>query len=233
MRRRAARGTAEPEHRATPVTRPVEFGCERKRVIWFGIHGASHSRFGLATVEDLLPVLKEVNELVPIELRIVSNSIDKFTALTANLPFPCTYRHWNAREIFTELRASDVCVIPNVRDEFTICKSANRATLALSLGVPVVATGIPSFQILASCTILDQWREGLLAYLTDDSRRTRDLAAAQKIIAAMFSPELVGSLWLQLIESLRLHEDAGVDFGASSLDRTVVAPISISGGEIR
>ena len=174
----------------------------RKRVIWFGNHGVDHSAFGIAALESLLPVLADVDRVVPLELCVVSNNSAKFSALARRAPFPCTYARWTPEGIFTHLRSSDVCVIPNPRDEFSICKSANRAALALSMGVPVVATSIPSFLPFAGCTILDDWKEGLLCYLTDDVRRREHLAEARTLLSREYECSVVARRWRALIDTL-------------------------------
>ncbi len=191
------RRTAVQPRESMPPRRP-----ERKRIIWFGTHGAGHSAFGMLALTSLIPVLSDINRQIPIELRVVSNNRPKYEGIIAKADFPSSYGRWTMTSIFAELRASDVCIIPNVRDEFTFCKSANRAVLALSLGVPVVATSIPSFQDLSSCIVLDDWHTGILSYLMDETRRTRDLAAAQAIIATKFSGRVIAAKWLDLIGSL-------------------------------
>jgi len=174
----------------------------RKQVLWFGQHGAPHSKFGMESLEALLPVLEDVNQSVPIELIVVSNNFDRFAALERQVSFPCRYSKWTLGGIFAHLRECDVCVMPNPRDEFSITKSANRAVLALSMGVPVVATSIPSFLPLADCIALDNWKGGLLAYLTDDARRRRDVDAAQRVLAREYDSEVIAERWRNLIDTL-------------------------------
>jgi hypothetical protein len=198
----------EPARRGVDPTYPR---TARKRVIWFGNHGADHSAFGIATLETLLPVLAEVDRVVPLELCVVSNSREKFSALARRAAFPCIYARWTPEGIFSHLESSDVCVIPNPRDEFAICKSANRAALALSMGVPVVATSIPSFLPFADCAILDEWKEGLLTYLTDDGRRREHLAKARTLLSREYECAVIARRWRGLIDTLAQSRGRGVD----------------------
>lgn len=172
----------------------------RKRLIWFGTHGASYSTFGMGTIQEVIPSLIELNKTLPLELLVVSNNEEKFRTLAKDLPFPTTYRPWGLLTIFEDLASSDVCVLPNPRDAFSVCKSPNRAVLALSMGVPVVATGIPSLAPLKDCIITDDWLAGLHIYLTDADRRARDLRKAADVIAEYYSAQAVCSQWLGLLE---------------------------------
>jgi len=198
-----ARRAFEPSPSQMSTAAPKSIHARtRKQVLWFGQHGAPHSKFGMESLEALLPVLEDVNQSVPIELIVVSNNFDRFAALERQVSFPCRYSKWTLEGIFAHLRECDVCVMPNPRDEFSITKSANRAALALSMGVPVVATSIPSFLPFADCIALDNWKGGLLAYLTDDARRRRDVDAAQSVLAREYDSEVIAERWRNLIDTL-------------------------------
>ncbi len=198
-----ARRVAEKVRHWRTATAGAKRASGRKRLIWFGTHGATrYSGFGLQTVEAVVPSLVKVNERVPIELLVISNSRDAFLPLARQLPFPALYRPWGMLSIFDDIAGCDVCLLPNVLDEFSVCKSANRAVLALSLGVPVVATAIPSLEPLKECLILDNWLEGLRIYLVDAARRERDLRRAAEVIERCYSAPAVSARWLQLLSAM-------------------------------
>ena len=50
--------------------------------------------------------------------------------------------------MFFELSRADLFVMPSAADPFSLCKSANRAVLALANNVPVVATYLESLEPL-------------------------------------------------------------------------------------
>ena len=92
-------------------------------------------------------------------------------------------------------------VVPNSRDEFSICKSANRVTLALSQGVPVVATRIPSLEPLADCVLFDDFRAGVSAYLEDRKLAAEHLSRAELVLAREYSAEAVAERWLSVLSA--------------------------------
>jgi glycosyltransferase involved in cell wall biosynthesis len=102
------------------------------------------------------------------------------------------------------LRGADVCLIPNSLDAFSRVKSANRAVLSLSLGTPVVATSIPSFEPLADSVVFDDFASGIDLYLRDAARRDRDLTRAREVLSREFGLGRIRQLWLALLESLRV-----------------------------
>ncbi len=183
-------------------TRLGQRAAARRRVIWFGNHGAPHSMFGMPSLAAILPNLKALNEAIPIELAIVSNNVKQFTELFSNLPFPASYAQWDLLSIFANVSSADVCVLPNPRDDFSLCKSQNRAVLALALGVPVVADSIPSLDDFKECVIFDDWVGGIQTYLSDPDRTARDVARARGVIGRLFGRTAVTNLWQALLETV-------------------------------
>jgi hypothetical protein len=84
-----------------------------------------------------------------------------------------------------ELSRADLFVMPSAADPFSLCKSANRAVLALANNVPVVATYLESLEPLRDVMMLDDWRAGIDTYLfeplgmTSTSYRHADYMAAE------------------------------------------------------
>ena len=148
----------------------------RKRIVWFGNHGAAHSSFGMPSLAAIIPHLAAINEEIPLELLVISNNHARFAQLFGNSPFPTIYRAWNPLSIFSDISSGDVCVIPNPKDEFSIGKSANRVVLALALGVPVVADEIPSVAAFKGCIALDDWVAGIKSYLCNPELCARHIA---------------------------------------------------------
>jgi glycosyltransferase involved in cell wall biosynthesis len=173
---------------------------ERKRIIWFGNHGAPHSKFGMPSLAGIVDALAAVNDIIPLELVVVSNNHPRFKQLFANTPFPALYREWQIRSIFDHVSTADVCVLPNPKDDFSIGKSPNRALLALALGVPVVADFIPSLSALQGCMVFDDWIGGISAYLFDPERAARDVLRARAIIRRRFGKHAIAAAWQQLLE---------------------------------
>jgi hypothetical protein len=177
----------------------VEEVSPRKTVIWFGHHGSNHGRYGLIVLADLIPQLKAIDRQIPIRLLVVSDDQKKFERLFAGIGFPAEFRQWNPLRIFDDIRSADVCLVPNSKDLFSITKSANRAVLALSLGVPVVATRVPSTEPLEGSVIFDDWVGGVLHYLSDREAVNTHLITAAQIIEKEYSGRAIGQIWSRIL----------------------------------
>lgn len=172
----------------------------RKKVIWFGNEGAAYSGFGIPSIQQVAASLEKIHKDIPLCLTVVSSNRNKYECHVAPRSFPSQYKRWDPLSIFDEIASSDLCVLPNPLDDFSRCKSANRAVLALSLGVPVVASWAPALEPLLDCLILDNWEEGIRMYLTDRARVEDDVRRAHAIIKQHYSAEVVTELWTSVIE---------------------------------
>jgi hypothetical protein len=85
--------------------------------------------------------------------------------------------------------------MPSGLDPFSLCKSANRAVLALANGVPVVASYLEALAPLRDALIIDDWRAGIDAYLFEPSLAPAHLALARPLLAAEYSIEAIGRKW--------------------------------------
>jgi glycosyltransferase involved in cell wall biosynthesis len=173
----------------------------RRKVVWFGKHGTSHSDAGMKGLLVTVPYLESLNRRVPIELVIISNNRAKFSAHFSQLGIRTRYCRWSNESVYQEMKDADVFLMPNATDSFSACKSANRALLALASGVPVVATQLESLEPLRDAIVLDDWLGGLERYLFDESARAADLRRADKIIDRDFSINAIGNLWSLLLQS--------------------------------
>jgi hypothetical protein len=183
-------------------------GRSRKRIIWLGNAGAGHDDFGSLNLNLIIEPLAKVAAVVPLELVVVSDDCSEFDRMTKDLPFPCIYRPWSRKTIFRELDQADLCVIPNSRDQFSLAKSANRHALALSRGIPVVATSIPAAQALKEFMVLDDWENGILSYLTNDARARRDALAGQEYVLKHFGATAMGTAWEGVLSGLEKRHDS-------------------------
>lgn len=190
-----ARGDSSFDLRLTPVDRGVI-----KRIIWFGNAGAEYGRFGLCDIVDIADRLVKANARVKFELLVVSNDQKAYEEQIKPLPFQSRYVGWNHQTIHDWIKQSDLAIIPNSKDEFAICKSANRAVLALQLGVPVVATSTPALEPLRDCITVDDWEEGVVRYLTTPTLVRSHLEKAQAIISKEFSDRVLADKWRHVVQ---------------------------------
>jgi glycosyltransferase involved in cell wall biosynthesis len=159
----------------------------------------------MPSLAEICEQLLRVNEKIPIKLLVVSNDFNAYQKMIAGFPFLSAYKKWNYRHIFDDISGADVCVIPNSKDDFSRCKSPNRTLLALSLGVPVVATDVSSIDDLKNCVILDEWENGLFTYLNDPQRVARDIARAKLILDEKYSSNAVARLWDELFQTCQIN----------------------------
>jgi glycosyltransferase involved in cell wall biosynthesis len=173
-----------------------------RRVIWFGNTGSTRPRFGIVNLVDVAGELERAAAATPFRLLVVSGSPELARRQTASLSIETDHVKWDRLSIFDDLRSSDVAVFPNSRDEFSICKSANRAVLALSNGVPVVATRIPSLDPLEGCLVFDDFERGVSAYLEDAALGAGHVERAREAIERSFGAQTVARLWKQVLDGL-------------------------------
>ena len=165
------------------------------RVIWFGRHGSFHSDFGMGLLKPVIGELERAHRDRPIELVVISNNRVRFDALTHGANIFTRYEAWSNERVFFELSRADLFVMPSAADPFSLCKSANRAVLALANNVPVVATYLESLEPLRDVMMLDDWRAGLDTYLFEPHTVRDHLTRAQPILARHFSVEAIGRQW--------------------------------------
>jgi glycosyltransferase involved in cell wall biosynthesis len=173
-----------------------------KTVLWFGNHGAKYGNFGMLDILEVAAALEKLSQQQSLRLMVVSNSYEKYRAHIAPLPFETAYLPWHPRKIYDYIRASDVVIIPNSQSVFSICKSANRAVLALSQGTPVVASRTPALAMFAECVWLDDWYEGLKNYLLQPEVAQAHMACAQQVINQHLSGEVIAQQWLRLLNEV-------------------------------
>jgi hypothetical protein len=165
------------------------------RVIWFGRHGSFHSDFGMGLLRPVIGELEQAHRDRPIELVVISNNRSRFDALTHEANIFTRYEEWSNERVFFELSRADLFVMPSGVDPFSLCKSANRAVLALANGVPVVASYLESLEPLRDAIVIDDWRTGIDTYLLDRPVADAHLATAQSILADEFSIAAIGRKW--------------------------------------
>jgi glycosyltransferase involved in cell wall biosynthesis len=198
---KGARGDAvrQYESGAAPVRKNNAW---ERTLIWFGNHGASYSHFGLADLADLQPALCKISERHAIRLIVISNSEARYNKLIRPFPFATHYIPWRLGVVEDWLKQSEIALLPNSLDAFNVCKSANRAALALSHGVPVVATRTPALAPLEDCVIFDDWVRGIETYLCNPQLVKRHIADAQVVIEREFSGERIARKWDALLRQV-------------------------------
>ncbi len=182
---------------ATRIERP--YVQNRRRLVWFGNAGSAGSGAGLDALEEIAGHLEAVNRSIPIQLVIVTRGYKEFRRVTKSFGFPCLYREWSLLGAPGIISECEVCILPNHPTDFARARSSNRCLLALNCGVPVVATSIPSIQPLSDCIVLDDWKEGILKYLTDKEFSVRHVTRGQDLAKTVYGPQPIADAWERLL----------------------------------
>lgn len=170
-----------------------------KRLIWFGNAGSDSFQSGVQTLTLIASDLIRLAQTVDFELIVMSSRSDDYKTLIEPLPFRSRFEVWNQEACFEAVKASDAFLMPQIEDEFSECKSANRALLALSCGTPVIASRLKSLEPLEDCIVTDDWETGFRRYLFDEAATKADLEKARLVIEEQFSAEATGQKWLELM----------------------------------
>ncbi|MGR9223722.1 hypothetical protein [Rhizobium leguminosarum] len=178
---------------------PVSGLNDGKKLIWFGNAGSDSFQSGIQTLTLIASDLIRLAQTVDFELVVMSSRSDAYRTLIEPLPFRSRFELWSQEGCFEAVRASDAFLMPQIEDEFSECKSANRALLALSCGTPVIASRLLSLEPLKDCIVTDDWEGGFRRYLLDEAATKADLEKARSIIEKEFSAEATGRKWLELM----------------------------------
>lgn len=184
---------------APPAALPA-FDPAVKRILWFGNHGAPYARFGIADLLEIQEPLQAIAREFAVELVVVSNRLASYEQHIKPMAIPSRFVEWSAQTLARELASASVVVVPNSRDAFSLCKSANRTATALMAGVPVAATSTPALDALRGCVVLDDFLYGLRVYLTDPKRAAVDVAKGRQLVEAEFGQAATVAAWKQAID---------------------------------
>ncbi len=171
-----------------------------KTILWFGNHGAPHARFGMLDLLEIRDALERVAKEFDVEMVVISNHRAKYEEQIRPLQIPTRYFEWTSQMVDQWLDKADVVVVPNTLDEFSICKSANRSVMAVSRGVPVVATPTPALNPLAPYIHTGDTLDGLRRYLGDPEAGKHDAKAACALAQEAFGQKTIARYWLAVFE---------------------------------
>ena len=155
-------------------------------------------------MRDLLAqrlLLEELNTRYPLCLTVISNHRRKYEQEIQPWSLPTRYLEWSGATFLEALRCHSVAILPVSDNAFTRCKTANRVLAAIQAGLAVVADAIPSFHDFKDVTQLDNWESGLELYLSDPSRRQRDVENGQRPIQESWTNEKIVAQWKQIFLS--------------------------------
>jgi hypothetical protein len=172
------------------------------RLVWHGQSGTEHLNSGVAPVGLLLPELEELHRRLPLSLTIVSNSAKAFRRHIAGARFHTRFVTWRAQTFAPVFAQHDICILPIEKNEFTICKTNNRAMTSLLLGVPVVAEEIPSYREFAQWMRFGDWSRSITEYAERPDVAAAHVRAVQAHIARTYTEQRVIDQWSTALEAV-------------------------------
>lgn len=182
-------------------------GSAPKRILWFGNHGGPYANFGISDLLLMRDALEQIARNLPVELIVVSNNRKKYLDNIAPLAIPSRYVEWSPASQKKALAVSDVVLVPNSLDAFSICKSANRTILSLMNGVPVVATQTPALAPLTSVIETGDAYLGMTRYLTEPQLVREHIEEAGKIIKSTYGQRPLADRWMEIIGKARKNPE--------------------------
>ena len=179
-------------------------------------HAARKLKLCLVTnrVWDRLPCLDSLPEGVT--LKIVGPGPDMLkelfpgSAVFRDSPFNFEYVSWNAATVLREILECDAGIVPWPRiDKEVRVKSANRLVLFMSLGMPVVASPVPSFLEIVRGGINSfiaraghDWLRHIVSLRDDPALRASMGENARKETVPRFSKEKQAGVYLDALTNV-------------------------------
>ena len=195
---KAVKGTDLPAKLKKPRN---EEGQDLKKVVWFGNYGASHSNFGIFSLKPALKSLKAVNEDIPLQLIVISNSEAVYNGLVHNAGFPTRYVPWSAATVYSELADADAALLTTGDDDFCAIKSSGRLLQAFAAGIPVISAKGAAVAEFDEAIAIGRMRDALRNCLGPArSRFVQPRLEAARRVLERYTPERLGGIWASILK---------------------------------
>lgn len=171
-----------------------------RRLVWFGNHGSPNVEGGMSDLVSLRQALHDHHRSAALSLTVISNSRERFEALTRDWSLPCLYLAWSSATFDDALALHDIALIPVRANPFTRCKTANRVATALVHGLGVAADTIPAYEEFRDCIVLDDWGAGLARLMDRPGERSAAVARARARLDERYAPAAIAARWLALLQ---------------------------------
>jgi hypothetical protein len=183
----------------------TQIAADRVTVGWLG-----HQNYG--------PFIFDFIEKLQLNVIIRSNFV--FDTISIGPRFA---RQWSEESIMDDLLACDLVMIPIPEGDWYRSKSANRLTMMLALGMPCVATAIPSYRSIGVqdenvifAGSLDEFIASLIK-LSDPHLRERLGNNARRSLTREFSQGEVAKQWLMAIQDAERQNIEAADLKVQCL----------------
>lgn len=201
---KTVRSGPDPRESEEPTGPPTWRTTSRPLILWFGNSGNTYTKSGLGDLRVFASALRGATRGMGAELLVLSNARAEFEALAFELDLRAHYDDWSLSTMESALQRADVVIVPNSSDEFSVCKSPNRALLAISRGVPVVATPTRALHDLCDVVWQGDALTGMRQFITDRAMAKEWVGRALPKIQRLYSVSAVGRAWQSALDSFAL-----------------------------
>ena len=145
--------------------------------------------------------------LAPVRKALADPRLGDFELVTISRGPEATFQ-WNIRRVWDQLLECDIAVLPSADTDWYLAKPNTRMTMLKALGLPIVASPIPSYVTTLThgrgCYFardVGEWADCLAGLSEFERRRAMGLAERDEILAR-YGREAIGRRWLELFELL-------------------------------
>jgi glycosyltransferase involved in cell wall biosynthesis len=176
---------------------------EYTELVWYGKANSNRAPAGMRDILRVAEVLETLAKEFSLRLTVISNSREIYEESIRPLKLPTRYMEWQSYEAFSARFAQhDICILPININPYTRCKSNNRLTLSLLLGVPVVADSIPSYEEFGRCCMIGNWYDSLRTYLQNPELRQQHAAAGKVYVRSRYMVDQAAADWWNVFDAL-------------------------------
>jgi hypothetical protein len=176
---------------------------EYTELVWYGKASSNRAPAGMRDILRVAEVLETLSKEFALRLTVISNSREIYEESIRPLKLPTRYMEWQSYESFcARFRQHDLCILPINVNPYTRCKSNNRLTLSLLLGVAVVADSIPSYEEFGRYCLIGNWYDHLRTYLQNPQLRQQHAAAGRVYVRSRYMVDQSAADWWEVFDAL-------------------------------
>ena len=151
-------------------------------------------------LELFAPVLRQLSEKWPVEIRVVSNRVPHLPGV------PFVWRPWSCEAELEDLRAFDIGIMPMPDDPWARGKCAMKALLYMSVGLSVICSAVgTNLEVIRHgengllATSSEEWLTCFQALINDPELRRRLGEAGRATVESQYSMHRCASLFGQVV----------------------------------
>ena len=171
-------------------------------LVWYGNAGTKHPPYGMIDLARILPHLEKLNQEIPINLTVISNSKSMFDQYFGSAKLSVKYHRWKLLTFPYLFSLHDVCLIPVNLNPHTRYKTNNRLVLSLLLNVAAIADKIPSYEEFDKFVLFSNWEINLRKYAFNPLLRRCHIEQGKAYILSKYNRDRVISQWTSLFQKI-------------------------------